>query len=347
MKFFSTLLIIIWTSATVWAQDSTHKLQVKLSKMAAQCQGHQEKIEAEEKKLQNLEEERFKKTEALKKSQRQIDKYIAILQKLKAAQSTAIFNPKMSPQKLVQSLMVLNRFLSNMSSTAKYLQSEVKHMAKLEQDIVKNKETLLKQLKDYDDQYQKIQAALKKRKAAIQQEVKRRASIEKRVNRLASQSMSLHDLVRKLEREEKQAPKKTRQGKQALKVKPMDNHGKYKSKPVPGPLVSRFGQPHKKMDSEGSGIVYRNRQRSHVSSPVYGQVVYAGDFRGYKQILILAHDKEYHTLLTGLENVDVSVGQTVLPGEPVGVMGSDSPEYLYLELRKNGRPINPEGWLCK
>ena len=101
------------------------------------------------------------------------------------------------------------------------------------------------------------------------------------------------------------------------------------------------------MDAEGSGLVYQTRQNSYVSSPVHGQVVYAGDFRGYKQIIIIAHDNEYHTLLTGMAQVNVSVGQTVLAGEPMGIMGPKSTEYLYLELRKNGKPINPERWLVK
>jgi septal ring factor EnvC (AmiA/AmiB activator) len=157
--------------------------------------------------------------------------------------------------------------------------------------------------------------------------------------------MSLHDLIRKLEREEKTGPKISKRGEQVLDSRKLNNYGKYQVPPVFGPIVSDFGQKHKKMDIEGIGIVYRTRQNSHVSSPVHGQIVYAGDFRGYKQILIIAHDNGFHTLLTGMHHVNVSVGQTVLAGEPVGVMGPESPEYLYLELRKDGKPVNPSKWL--
>jgi|GEM_PF-2769008 len=336
-------LITIFLPNYAQAQD-TQALQKQLAKMAGQCQQQQEKINQEEKKIKELEEARFQKTEALKKSQKQIDKYIIILQKMKAAQPTAIFNPKMSPQKLVHSLMVVNRFLNNISSTATYLKTEVKKLAEVESQIEKNKEKLLKDLQTYNKKYLEIEKSLKKRKIAIRKEIKRRAHIEKRVNRLASQSMSLHDLIRKLEREEKESPKKVKRGQKTLDSRRLNNYGKYQASPVSGTVVSTFGQKHK-MDAEGSGAVYSTRKNSHVSSPVHGQVVYAGDFRGYKQILIIAHDNGYHTLLTGLQQVNVSVGQTVLAGEPVGIMGASTPEFLYLELRKNGKPVNPDKWM--
>ena len=46
--------------------------------------------------------------------------------------------------------------------------------------------------------------------------------------------------------------------------------------------------------------------------------------------------------------IDVGVGQWVLTGEPVAVMGSEGPNkrILYLEIRRNSQPINPLPWLA-
>jgi septal ring factor EnvC (AmiA/AmiB activator) len=43
------------------------------------------------------------------------------------------------------------------------------------------------------------------------------------------------------------------------------------------------------------------------------------------------------------------VGQLVFGGEPVGVMGQsdDGKPRLYLELRRNNRPVDPLPWLTK
>ena len=82
-------------------------------------------------------------------------------------------------------------------------------------------------------------------------------------------------------------------------------------------------------------------------APYDGQVVFAGQFRGYGQILIIEHNEGYHTLLAGLSRIDCVVGQWLMAGEPVGRMGRpvDGNPELYLELRRNGQPINPLPWL--
>ncbi|HET9149212.1 MAG TPA: peptidoglycan DD-metalloendopeptidase family protein, partial [Alphaproteobacteria bacterium] len=78
-------------------------------------------------------------------------------------------------------------------------------------------------------------------------------------------------------------------------------------------------------------------------------------FRDYGQLLIIEHGEGYHLLLAGLGRIDSALGESVLAGEPIGIIGRDSggaaakgvgaPFRLYLELRHNGRPIDPTTWL--
>ena len=88
-----------------------------------------------------------------------------------------------------------------------------------------------------------------------------------------------------------------------------------------------------------------------VVAPFDGRVVYTGPFRTDGLILIIRHGDGYHSLLAGLGRAEVSLGQWVLAGEPVGVMpdaaepGSDG--VLYFELRRDGRPVDPQPWLAK
>jgi septal ring factor EnvC (AmiA/AmiB activator) len=52
-------------------------------------------------------------------------------------------------------------------------------------------------------------------------------------------------------------------------------------------------------------------------------------------------------IVSGLDALYPEAGQWVLAGEPVGRMAdqkSPSPE-LYLEVRRNGQPVDPEKWL--
>jgi murein hydrolase activator len=117
---------------------------------------------------------------------------------------------------------------------------------------------------------------------------------------------------------------------------------------VTGTVLEHFGDP----DATGSkakGILIQARPGTTVLAPFDGQVVFRGPFRSYGEILIIQHAGGYHSLLAGLGRSDAAVGQWVVAGEPVGVMGpaKDGDPKLYVELRRDGHPIDPAPWLGK
>lgn len=85
-----------------------------------------------------------------------------------------------------------------------------------------------------------------------------------------------------------------------------------------------------------------------VATPEAGRVVFAGTFRSYGNLLIIEHQREYHTLLWGFSKLDVAKGDRVRTGQVVGVMADDAARTpaLHVELRHNGRPVNPLPWLA-
>lgn len=113
--------------------------------------------------------------------------------------------------------------------------------------------------------------------------------------------------------------------------------------PVAGDVVQNYGEPTKAGHSKG--ITLETRRRAQVITPYDGVVLFAGPFRGYGQLLIIEYGDGYHILLAGMERIDAAVGQSLLAGEPVGVMTDASSPELYVELRRDGQPINPLPWL--
>ena len=113
-----------------------------------------------------------------------------------------------------------------------------------------------------------------------------------------------------------------------------------------GSIVRQFGA----RDRDGpasQGAVLHTRSGAQVVSPASGQVAYAGLFRSYGQVLILNLDGGYVLVLTGMESINTRVGESVQAGQPVGEMPSSvtqAPE-LYVEVRREGRPIDPGRWL--
>lgn len=120
--------------------------------------------------------------------------------------------------------------------------------------------------------------------------------------------------------------------------------------PAHGKRILSFGEK-PQSGTPSKGIVIETRHGGQITSPCDGWVVYAGEFRAYGQLLIISAGGGYHILLTGLSQIDVQLGQFVLAGEPVGTMraqpkGSlqDNSPVLYVEFRKDGRPIDPDPW---
>jgi len=124
--------------------------------------------------------------------------------------------------------------------------------------------------------------------------------------------------------------------------------------PVNGSKIRDFG------GSDGAGGVEKGislaaRAGAQVTTPCDGWVVYAGPFRSYGQLLILNAGGGYHVLIAGMERISVNIGQFVLTGEPVAIMGKSaqvasvlattaSQPVLYVEFRKDGTPIDPGPW---
>ena len=114
-----------------------------------------------------------------------------------------------------------------------------------------------------------------------------------------------------------------------------------------------FGAPDGLGGTE-KGLSIATRAGAQVTAPCDGWVVYAGPFRNYGQLLILNAGGGYHVLLAGMERISVDLGQFVLTGEPVAVMGAGpvaaaiaagaSQPVLYVEFRKDGTPVDPGPW---
>jgi murein hydrolase activator len=124
--------------------------------------------------------------------------------------------------------------------------------------------------------------------------------------------------------------------------------------PVNGSRIREFGAS----DGAGGtqkGLSIATHSGAEITAPCDGWVVYAGPFRSYGQLLILNAGGGYHVLLAGMERISVDLGQFVLTGEPVAIMGGGSQvstavatgakqPVLYVEFRKDGTPIDPSPW---
>ena len=123
--------------------------------------------------------------------------------------------------------------------------------------------------------------------------------------------------------------------------------------PVSGTITRRFGAAAAPVAAEttaNQGLSLAALPGAVAVAPFDGRVIYAGPFRNLGLVLIIRHGGLYHSLLAGLGRVDMKANQWVLAGEPVGAMpdavDAASGGVLYFELRRDGRPVDPQPWLA-
>lgn len=109
--------------------------------------------------------------------------------------------------------------------------------------------------------------------------------------------------------------------------------------PVDGRLVAGFGETGQGI-VRSRGISIAARGGAQVVAPATGRIGFAGPYRGFGSIIIIEHGDGWTTLITGMAQLDVRVGDRLVAGSPLGTMGPGQP-VLTLELRRDGMPVNP------
>ncbi|MGA1847352.1 murein hydrolase activator EnvC family protein [Deferribacter abyssi] len=121
--------------------------------------------------------------------------------------------------------------------------------------------------------------------------------------------------------------------------------------PVEGNVVEFFG-PKKIKGFKGKiynkGIKIQITGDGYVYTIFDGEVKYTDWVRGLGNIVIINHDKFFYTLYANIDEVLVKKNQKVKKGDKIGIIDVDlnnKSAYLYFEIRKESKAVDPLKWL--
>ena len=130
---------------------------------------------------------------------------------------------------------------------------------------------------------------------------------------------------------------------------------------VAGRVLRRAGEA----DAAGikrPGVLLATRPRALVSAPVAATIRYQGPLLDFGNVMILEPKSGLLMVFAGLDVVYGRTGEVIAEGAPLGLMGgkdaaigeiltqvgdgtgSDLSQSLYLEVREDNEPVNPESW---
>lgn len=121
--------------------------------------------------------------------------------------------------------------------------------------------------------------------------------------------------------------------------------------PVKGRMSSRFGNryhPILRRRKLHTGQDIAARTGTPIKAASSGRVLYSGWQKAYGNTVIIDNGKGVTTVYGHASKLGVKAGQPIKKGEYIGNVGStgwSTGSHLHFEVRKNGKPVNPKGYV--
>lgn len=321
--------------------------------LAARLHEQARSITTLEQRLYELERDETAQSDRFAQRRRELTATLGALQRMARMPAAAIAALPQSPDDTIRSAILLRSAVPALQREAAELKTSITSLSELRADIQTERAALGTALETLDTERRTLAALTAKKLKLLNSARSAEQDAASRIERLSTQASDLKDLLEKIERDRADARSRVRTKvappKKVARLAPLPAPRTTERKPhrrsalpAPGRVVTKFND---KL-SNGAlsrGVTIETRPGAQIVAPLRGQVVFAGTFRGYGNLVILELQDKGHALVSGMARIDAAIGDDVLAGEPLGVMTPSTSirPRLYFELRRRGRPINP------
>ncbi|UNE54523.1 murein hydrolase activator EnvC family protein [Bartonella machadoae] len=313
-------------------------------------------IAEREEKLKKMIKKRVQVQQNLKNRRAEFAEVLAILERMGLNPAPALLVRPEDVLTSVRSSVLLGAVIPQMQEKTRALTESLKELTYLTNSITTEYTALKAKMQKQAEQKKHLELLLDK-KAKLQQRSEEELTEQQQKNiALAKQARSLEELILELDRQSKQSSDVSRQLQKNLQLLEQSNFENRKGSLLLPVLGKRVQHAHNGSQMTRFGEMIETEASAIVISPTDALVAFAGPFRSYGQLIILNVGNGYHIILIGMSKINVSQGQFVLAGEPLGTMGMQfvansvaldigkTAPMLYIEFRKQGRPVNPTPW---
>lgn len=351
--------------------EDGERLDQALIDTAAAIQDHERELTASEDRLARLGENESGIRESLDARREVLAALLAAMQRLGRDPPPALVVRPEDALASVRAALLMGAVLPELRIEAEALASDLGELTRLKERMAAERDSQEREIARLAEERERVELLLAEREERKERSGEELETLQSRATALAAQARDLEELVAGMDAEQSApggvpteasalapaagAMAALRDGARIEPSQPFAAARGNLSLPAAGVRVRGFGDEDE-FGGRTQGQSIATRSGAQVTAPADGWVVYAGPFRSYGQLLIINPGGGYHILLAGMERISVELGQFVLAGEPVAVMGgrmlasaaafvpgSDQP-VLYVEFRKDGSAIDPSPW---
>jgi len=286
--------------------------------------------------LANLDAQQQQAQAALQSSEAALTSLLPVMQRLSAAPAATLLASPASPADSVRGILILQGIAAEIQARAAAVQAQSAAVAHL-LAATNHQQLVLEQAVQAQRQAEDaLSAQIAGARAAEAADEDTEAREEAAAISADGSVKDLRGMIKKLAAAARPVPVTA-----AITLP----HG---SAPVAGDLIEAFGDH--TIAGPAAGDTYKAAPGARVVAPCAGPVQFADHFQSYGLLVIIDCGQNYLFVLSGMSRLDVSAGSRVARGQPVGQMlGYDAKNparqpQLYVELRQNGTPVDPNIW---
>ncbi|MEQ1930859.1 MAG: peptidoglycan DD-metalloendopeptidase family protein [Parvularculaceae bacterium] len=317
--------------------------------------------------IERLTVESFDLSGRLTAQQSNLSDVLAALQSLEISRPPALLVSPRDANRAASVSILLADAAPVLEAKARALRENIGRLAALKEGLDRERAKFEKAKGDVESRRIELAGLLKKKQTERDVAASLAAAAQKETAALALRATTLREVIRRLERlartitprlkppaPSEAAPPRPRpapsepKGEQFEPAKPFVQARGALRPPVVGRIVGRFGSP----DAGGplDGMRIAAPDNALVTAPYEAKVAIARAWDPIGNLIVLDVGGGYHMLLLGFSMFLAEEGQVVAAGEPVASMAAPAgarEANLYLEIRKNGEPVNPSLWLSR
>ena len=237
--------------------------------------------------------------------------------------------------------------LEHLSELAKEAEEKARELAEIATRQAKEKQKLESERRARSDVLARISRDIQKQR-------KEMSTLQRDENRLAKLVEQLSRIITRPPPSARQAPATPRMRNERVPERQTAETGAFGqlrgrlALPVRGDIAGRFGTPRADGGLTWRGLFIAARSGEEIRAVAAGRVVFADWLRGFGNLLIVDHGDGYMSLYGNGEALYKQVGELIRGGDAiatVGNSGGNTVSGLYFEMRHQGKPFDPMGWV--